>query len=113
MKREKEPRLTSETYTVARLSAHQAYITCAHFLKVDAGMPEDDPCVKVEECCSVEVTIVAHRIATITPPSHSSSSQARCIAGIIPLFLSRLTMRMVISIASQIKLRSGCHESLY
>lgn len=71
-----------------------------------------EPSVKVAECCSVEVTIVAHITETITPPSHNNSSKARCTAGMSPLFLSRRTMRMVISLTSQMKLRAGCHGVL-
>lgn len=71
-----------------------------------------DPSVKVAECCSVEVTDVSQINETTRPPSHSSSSQARCTAGMRPLFLSRLTKRTMISLTSQMRLRSGCRGVL-
>lgn len=95
---------------MAKLTAHQKYITRAHFLYVDAGMPSE-PSVKEAECCSVEVTSVTHSNETITPPSHKSSSKARCIAGMKPLFLLRLTRRTMISLTSQMRLRSGCRDA--
>lgn len=78
---------------------------------VAAGMP-GEPCVKSDEYCSLEVTCVIHIIETTTPPSHNSSSQARCTAGMRPLFLSRLTRRIMISLDSQMRPRSGCRGSL-